>query len=162
MAACEQFRHWFDYEKQSHALVMAAFAAAPPAARTEPGFQKALDLLAHTIAARRLWLHRFGALPEGPGDIFPAGVPLIDLAERLAAMERPWADYLARLDDAELERVFRYHALDGRAFENSVREVLTQLFGHSWYHRGQIALLMRGCGATPAITDYVFTARRAV
>jgi len=36
------------------------------------------------------------------------------------------------------------------------------LFGHSWYHRGQIAMLLRSIGAEPAVTDIVFWARQPV
>ncbi|MFL6198680.1 MAG: DinB family protein [Thermoanaerobaculia bacterium] len=40
--------------------------------------------------------------------------------------------------------------------------ILTQLFGHSWYHRGQIAQLVRALGAEPAVTDFVFWSREAL
>lgn len=43
-----------------------------------------------------------------------------------------------------------------------VEDILTQLFGHSWYHRGQIALLVRACGGQPAETDFVFWTREPV
>jgi len=43
-----------------------------------------------------------------------------------------------------------------------VEDILAQLFGHSWYHRGQIALLVRSIGAEPAATDFVYWAREAI
>ena len=33
---------------------------------------------------------------------------------------------------------------------------------HSWYHRGQIATLVRALGAEPAVTDFVFWSRELV
>jgi uncharacterized damage-inducible protein DinB len=42
---------------------------------------------------------------------------------------------------------------------NSIEDILTQLFGHSCYHRGQIAQLLRSIGAEPAVTDFVFWTR---
>jgi uncharacterized damage-inducible protein DinB len=42
------------------------------------------------------------------------------------------------------------------------KNVLIQLFGHSLYHRGQIALLLRRIGAEPASTDFVFWTRQAI
>ena len=55
--------------------------------------------------------------------------------------------------------MFEYQSLDGPWFRNSVEDILTQLFGHSWYHRGQIAALIRALGEEPAVTDFVFWAR---
>jgi len=43
-----------------------------------------------------------------------------------------------------------------------VEDILAQLFGHSWYHRGQIALLVRSIGAEPAATDFVYWTREAI
>jgi uncharacterized damage-inducible protein DinB len=34
-------------------------------------------------------------------------------------------------------------------------DILAQLFGHSWYHRGQIAMLVRAAGGEPAVTDRI-------
>jgi uncharacterized damage-inducible protein DinB len=34
--------------------------------------------------------------------------------------------------------------------------VLTQLFGHAWYHRGQIAQLVAELGGKAVDTDYIF------
>ncbi len=62
----------------------------------------------------------------------------------------------------ELARVFEYQSYEGPRFRNTIEEILTQLFGHSWYHRGQIAQLIRSVGAEPAVTDFVFWAREPV
>ena len=77
-------------------------------------------------------------------------------------MQAAWSAYLGRLTDADLTRVFEYQSYEGGRFRNSVEDILTQLFGHSWYHRGQIAQLLRSLGAEPAVTDFVFWAREPV
>ena len=162
MTRAEQFRDWFDYEARSHETVRASLEAVIPPRRGDPAFQKAIDLMAHVVQARRLWLHRFGAPVEAPGDIFPTPVPVKALAGQFTAMEEPWRAWMAQLDEAELERRFRYTSLDGRRWESAVHEILTQLHGHSLYHRGQVALLLRLIGEVPPVTDYVFATRRAV
>ena len=43
-----------------------------------------------------------------------------------------------------------------------VEDILTQLHGHSLYHRGQIALLLRAMGAEPVSTDFVFWTRESL
>src|SRR5262249_36139226 len=127
-------------------------------------FLRALTLLAHIVAARRLWLFRMGGAREGPKleDMFPESVGLPDVTQRLDAMHAGWTRHLAGLDDAASARRFAYRSLGGEPFRNTVEDILTQLHGHSLYHRGQIALLMRAMGAEPVSTDFVFWTRESL
>ena len=161
MDITNRYRRWFQYEMDAHEKVLDSLERAAAEGST-PAFQKANDLFAHIVAARRLWLYRFGVLEEGPRDIFPQGVALETLRRIAKEMHDVWLSYLDRLDDAELARVFEYKALDGGAFRNTIEDILTQLFGHSWYHRGQIALLLRTGGGEPATTDFVYWCREPI
>ena len=55
----------------------------------------------------------------------------------------------------ELARAVEWDAPDGRRYRWDVEGILTQTFGHTWYHRGQIAQLVAGLGGTAVDTDYV-------
>jgi uncharacterized damage-inducible protein DinB len=158
----DRYRRWFDYERDSHAKVLASLASVPEANRSSPAFAKAVTLLGHLAAARQLWLFRFGVTAEAPCDFFPAGLGLTELAERIERVQSAWSAYLERLDDAQLSRVFEYQSLDGGRYRNTVEDILTQLFGHSCYHRGQIASLVREAGGEPAVTDFVFWTRQPI
>ena len=160
----EEYRRWFDYERDSHAKVLAALDAVPAERRDAPEFRKAATLLAHIVEARRLWLFRMGAAREGPklDDMFPEDVTLPDLATRLEAMHDAWSRHLATLDDAAIARSFEYRSFEGQPFRNTVVDILTQLYGHSLYHRGQIAYLLRAMGAEPASTDFLYWTREAL
>lgn len=161
-ATAHDYRRWFHYEKDSHQKVLASLDAVPAEFRSSPAFRKAVDRMAHLIAARWLWLYRFGAATKPPQEMFPENVPPEDLARRLSEMECAWSAYLAPLDAAEIERAFNYRSLDAGWFRNTIGDILTQLFGHSWYHRGQIASLVRSLGCDPAITDFVFWTREPI
>jgi uncharacterized damage-inducible protein DinB len=155
----EQYRRWYEYESDSHGKTVASLRASQAAHGREAAWQKAVDLLAHVAAARRLWLFRLGWTQRPPVDVFPRGVRL-DAAEReVEEVEREWSVILAGLTDADLDREFEYASLEGPRFRNRVEDILAQLFGHSWYHRGQIAQLVRSVGAEPAVTDYVYWTR---
>ena len=158
----DRYRRWFDYEIDAHKKVLESLEAAATAHGPSPSFQKANDLFAHIVAARRLWLYRFGALEESPREIFPQGVALETLRPMVEEMHALWSAYFSRLDDAEIARTFDYRALDGEPFRNTIEDVLTQLFGHSWYHRGQIALLLRTGGGEPAATDLIYWCREPI
>jgi uncharacterized damage-inducible protein DinB len=108
-----------------------------------------------------MWLFRLGALPDN-AELFPREITLEEIPPQLARMEKAWFHYLDQLDDTELERVFEYRSYEGQKFRNTIEDILTQLFGHSWYHRGQIAQLVRSIGAEPAVSDLVFWTREPV
>jgi uncharacterized damage-inducible protein DinB len=161
----DRYRRWFAYEKDAHEKTLHSLSTVPEAQRAHPSFRKAVSLVGHLVAARELWLHRFGVRPTGPSsvaELFPENLTLDELPTRLRDMHQEWGDYLAGLDEAELSRVFEYRSLEGKRFRNVIEDLLTQLFGHSWYHRGQVAALVRELEGKPAVTDYVFWVREPV
>jgi len=156
-----RFRQWFEYEEDAHAKVLASLDTIPADRREGPEYRKAVSLFAHIVAARRVWLGRLGVLPPA-GGLFPNDPNLADVVGQWETVRSAWAKYLAGLTDADLERVFEYQSLDSGKFRNRVEEILAQLYGHSWYHRGQIAVRVRAAGGTPAITDLIFWCREPV
>ena len=161
-AMSARYRRWFEYEVDSHQKVLASLATVPAEQHDSAAYRKAVELLAHIVAGRQIWLHRLDATTDAPSALFPQGGSLDQVKADLSAIELRWIDYLARLTDAELARVFEYRSYDGGRFRNRVEDVLTQMFGHSLYHRGQIAMLVRSAGGEPAKTDFVFWAREAL
>jgi len=157
----EKYRRWFEYEQDSNAKVLASLQAVPDTLRVLPEFQKAVNLMAHLVAARNMWLYRLGHGTQPP-DLFPDATPITDLPKLIAAMESAWRSYFENLTDAELERSFDYQSYDGPRFRNTIEDVLTQLYGHSLYHRGQIAMILRSIGAEPAVTDFIYWTREPV
>ena len=156
-----QYRRWFKYEGDVHRLTLDSLTRLSDSQKESLSFQKAVDLLAHVIAARRMWLFRFGVTTD-PIELFPREVKIETLPALLEQMESDWNGYLATITDQDLERVFEYTSYEGKRFRNSIGDILTQLFGHSWYHRGQVAALVRSMGGEPAVTDFVFWAREAI
>jgi uncharacterized damage-inducible protein DinB len=158
-----RFHLWYQHEKEVHAKVLDSLETVPEESRSESTYRKALDLFAHILAARRMWLLRMGRTDHGATreeEIFPTGAGLADLWVENAEVATLWTDYLESLDHDEVGRAFTYTAFEGGRFTNTVEEILTQLHGHSWYHRGQIASIVRSLGGEPAVTDYVFWTRR--
>jgi uncharacterized damage-inducible protein DinB len=157
-----RFRRWFEYERDAHAKVFAALDTVPADRRGGPEYRKAISLLAHIVAARRIWLGRFGVIPLAAGPLFPEDLDLAAVAAQWREVQEAWVKYLAGLTDADLGRVFEYKSLDAGRFRNRIEDILAQLYGHSWYHRGQIAMLVRAAGGVPAITDLVYWCRQPV
>ncbi len=157
-----QYRRWFDYEQDAHAKVIQSLESVPPNRRSAPEFARAVGLLAHIVAARRVWLGRLGAAPPASGSLFPQNMELAQVIAQWNEVARLWTDFLGHLTDEAIARSFEYQSLDAGRFRNRLEDVLTQLFGHSWYHRGQIAMLVRAAGGEPAITDFIYWCRESV
>jgi uncharacterized damage-inducible protein DinB len=151
----DRFRQWYEYERDCNAKCLAMLASVPDDQRGRPEFQKAVDRMAHLVAARRRWLSRLGHWPDPPAP-FPQGTSLDALPEMISVTEAAWVKYLGQVDDNELAREFEWQFADGKRYRWNVEGVLTQTFGHAWYHRGQIAQLVAGLGGKAVDTDYIF------
>lgn len=166
----EHFRGLFEYECRANRIALDGLARARKhveevgVASLAAPWQRGVDVFAHVLMARRIWLHRVRPdLMSPPGEgIFPAGT--MEGNEReLAGQDAAWGAYLELVDGAELGRAFEYaRTEDGARFRSSVRGVLTHVFNHGTYHRGQIAMLIASCGVKPEPTDYVLWARERV
>jgi len=151
----DRFRKWYDYERDCTAKTLEMLASVPSEKQADALFQKAIDKFAHVDAARLRWLHRLGHWPELPPP-FPAGLKLEDLPARFAESEAAWNEYLSKLDDAEVTKEVEYSFSDGSRYRWTVEGVLTTLFGHAQYHRGQVVTYVTLLGGKAVDTDYVF------
>jgi uncharacterized damage-inducible protein DinB len=111
--------------------------------------------------ARRMWLSRLGRWPQNPGGWTREGTTLADLRELLPPTEAAWVEYLGGLNDQALAAELTWKGLDGNGYRWPVELVLTQVSGHAWYHRGQIAVLVGQLGGKTTSTDLIFWQRPA-
>jgi uncharacterized damage-inducible protein DinB len=158
----EQYRRWFAYEKDSHRKVLASFDTVPEGGRGLEPFQKAMNIMGHIIAGRRIWLNRLDRSKDEPAKVFPTGVTRDDLLTELEVMERDWSGYFQRLDESEIDGVLVYERNESEWFRCVIADVLIHLYGHSLYHRGQIASLVRAAGGQPAETDFIYWSRESI
>lgn len=114
---------------------------------------RALDLYAHVLGAEHSWLSRI--LERAPREkIWPEltlGTAAALAAENAAALR---ALVPGNCGD-QLQRLVAYTNSSGLPFESTVEDMLLQVVLHGCYHRGQIAMIVRGAGAEPAPTDYI-------
>src|SRR5262245_37753067 len=111
-----RFQGWFEYERDAHAKVLRSLESVPAGRRSGPEFQRAVAILAHVAAARRLWLVRLGVVPGPQGTLSPGKLTLAEAADLLQSADGPWVEYLARITDEELGRIVEYQSLDAGRF----------------------------------------------
>jgi uncharacterized damage-inducible protein DinB len=119
---------------------------------------ESVRLFAHIASVEHLWYSRIvGRTPDH------AVWPLLSTSEsrELAAQHASlFATLIDDADDAALARVIEYRNSAGRAYRNSVSDILLHTAMHGEHHRGQIARLVRAAGCEPPYTDYIQFARR--
>ncbi|MCG8470167.1 MAG: DinB family protein [Gemmatimonadetes bacterium] len=140
-------------------LVAESLAAATPAhGASSAEVAEAWGLYAHVLGAEQIWLARILGQPDGP--VWPTPDPAALDALRDEVLEG-YGTLLTELTDEELGLVIPYANSAGDRFHTSVEDILHHVFLHGAYHRGQVALLLRTCGADPAPSDFIAFARGA-
>ena len=129
------------------------------ALRAAPAHASALELFSHVIGAEETWLARLEQ--RDPRAAVWPDITLDEAAELARSVHDSLDRWIASADDERLAAHVTYRNSAGRQFTTRVSDILTHVMMHGSYHRGQIALLLRQSGATPAPTDYVAFIRGA-
>ncbi|MGE0354848.1 MAG: DinB family protein [Gemmatimonadales bacterium] len=148
------YRSLLQYDDWANAACLEALrrAATAPA--------QAVKLLAHLIGARRLWLARLRG-QQSPLAVWPE-LGLDACGPELAGLSEDWTAWLGGLTPEDLDRTVSYVNSAGDPWQNSVTDILTHVTHHGAYHRGQIAMLLRGPGLEPPYTDYIHAVRQGL
>jgi uncharacterized damage-inducible protein DinB len=148
----EHLRRQFAYDAWANREVLAGLrVSARPATRP-------LELLAHILAAERLWLERIEKHPQSL-PVWPDFT--VDQCEaQIADLGRLWSIFLIQLSPAGLSEKVTYKNSKGEPWTSSVEDILTHVLLHSAYHRGQIASQVRASGEQPAYTDFIHAVRQ--
>jgi len=158
----ERLRRFFRHEKDAFELVVESLWGVPQDRQECPEYRKGLTILGHIVLARQLWLSRLGGGPAPSESIFPEEMSLAQIQDRWKTVAGNWTRYLDGLDNPTLGTPREYQSLDGRSFRNLLEDILLHLVGHGFYHRGQIASLVKASGGQPALTDFIFWCREAI
>jgi uncharacterized damage-inducible protein DinB len=150
----QHYRQLHSYDVWANREVLGVLVNAKPAPARSVG------LLAHICAAEQLWLERIQGVPQST-PVWP-GVTLEQCGDLISGLARSWGDFLRDITDASLDGLVRYKNLKGEEFNSRVGDILTHVFTHSAYHRGQIAADMRAAGFAPAYTDFIHGVRQGL
>ena len=151
MSFLEHLQRQFEYEFWANREELSVLSRLPdPPA-------KAVQLLAHIVAAQLLWLDRLQNNPQRTA-VWP-DFSLAECGAHLQTSEAEWRSYLAGLTDDELNARCSYRNSKGEPWESSVVDILNHVPLHSAHHRGQIAIETRRAGSQPAYTDYIHAVR---
>jgi uncharacterized damage-inducible protein DinB len=148
----QQIRRMNDYDTWANQRMLGSVrTASNPSARL-------CGLIAHIFSSKRMWLGRINASEDATISTWPE----LSYEETIALeqeMRAAWGMYLGGLTDNDLQHVVHYEIKDVGPGQQTVVDIIMHKFMHAAYHRGQIALLVREEGGTPASTDLVVWAK---
>lgn len=153
MDLLQYYRQLASYDDWANREVISSFRSSEPTAQ-------ALKLMAHIVAAEHLWLARMQQRAS-PLPVWPE-LTLEQCEEQERQISELWREYLGDDSPMVLERRVCYTNSKGEPWTNSVGDILTHVFMHSAYHRGQIAIDMRQAGHVPAYTDFIHGVRQGL
>lgn len=148
MNSTESFLKLLHYTRWANLRVIEALRATPSA------HADALPLFAHVLAAEHTWLSRLRK--QEPRVVV---WPQLSLEECQAWVEENTAAFEALLGATGLTEVMRYRTTTGQPYSNTVEEILTHVFTHGGYHRGQVARVIGRAGGKAPNTDYIMFLR---
>ncbi len=113
-----------------------------------------LKLLSHVVLSESIWMMRLKAEDYSNKNFWK--ILSITECNRLSQENsKKYSDYMKEKSENELERLIIYNNSKGIEFSNSIEDILTHIFYHSGYHRGQIAKEVRQLDKEPINTDYI-------
>lgn len=154
MSLLQYFSRQFKYDSWANSEALSAIKAGS----AKSDLVRPLNLLAHILSAQQLWLERLRQQPQTMPVWPESGIP--ECEEQIAELACVWRDFLAGLSDLQLPQKVQYKNSKGEPWNSTVQDVITHVLLHSAYHRGQVAVLLREAGATPASTDFIHAVRQ--
>ena len=142
------FKNLFKYNDWANERVLGSFNTA---ANLE---EKPRLLFSHILISQTIWLERI----LGQAQTFKTTMQMLSLDDcktLLLQSTKDWLSFVETIDAEKSNSIINYKDTKGNDHQNHLSDILTHVINHSSDHRGQIALLIRNSGGTPAVTDYI-------
>ena len=154
MSMIEHFHRTFTYDNWANREVLRSLGESSELP------QRGLDLMGHILSAQKLWWERILARPQS----LPvwASLTIKQCEAETSELEGLRRQYFTGRTDADLSKETNYKNSKGENWTSRVDDILTHMIMHSAYHRGQIAMVMRSAGITPAYTDFIHGVRQGL
>lgn len=120
---------------------------------------KILTLFSHLLSGQIIWLNRIKELPTSPFPLWEE-YRLRELRSMTEESSVNWLSYLDGHKFETFEEMIFYKNSEGNKFENTIREIMTQVLNHSTHHRAQIVTALKDIGVEPPVLDYIVYARQ--
>ncbi|MEO5911871.1 MAG: DinB family protein [Pelobium sp.] len=112
-------------------------------------------LFSHLLSAQKIWLNRCIQQNES----VTLWETKSELNNLMLTNQQGLLNYLESLENSDFDSVIAYQNTKGQPFKTSLKDILTHLFNHGTYHRGQIVQLLKAEREIVPSTDYIVFVR---
>jgi len=128
-----------------------------------PEQNESLKLLSHLANCQYKWLDRINVFPGVSAlDWWLPVYSTEDLPKHFIDSSQQWISYLSGMSEEDLDSEIKYVGYDGSTWEAKLKDIALQLIFHSFHHRAQIQMMIRGQGYKPDFIDYIgYKAKKA-
>ncbi len=139
-------KNLFDYNWYSRRRLLESMAEIPwetVTASSGASFDSIRDIFVHSLQAEHFWIRRLsGKSTEGVyGAPFADYVDLGSIRQYADTVQADTHEYLDRLGDQDLQRMFEYKLRDGTIKHNVTEDILMHVVEEEIHHRGEIMCL---------------------
>ncbi len=113
-----------------------------------------LKLLSHIVISESVWMMRLKSEDYSNKNFWKI-FSLTECNRLSQENSKRYSDYIKDKSENDLDRLISYNNSKGEEYSNSIEDILSHIFYHSGYHRGQIAKEVRKIGKEPVYTDYI-------
>ena len=135
-----------EYDKWANARILDSLT------QLKDADEKCLEIMAHILLAQAVWYSR---MDEKAAPAVWAKKSLEQCKEMNTVNNILLAGFMAKQTDDTLTSAVKYQNTKGDKFTNTVIQILTHIFNHSTYHRGQIVERLKGKLPVMPVTDYI-------
>lgn len=119
-------------------------------------FDSIRDIFVHSLQAEHFWIRRLsGKSMEGIyGEPFTKYANVDSIRQYADVVEAGTNEYLQKLGDRELQRVFEYRLRDGSIKHNVTEDILMHIVEEEIHHRGEILCIYWQHDIQPPYVSY--------
>jgi uncharacterized damage-inducible protein DinB len=147
----QQITSLFEYEKWANARILDGISQLK-----EPD-EKMLDIMSHILLVQMVWYSRMAGVAAPP---VWEKKSLQQCKEIYAVNNKILEPFIAKQTKDTITSTVDYKNTKGEKYSNTVLQILTHLFNHSTYHRGQIVERLKSKIAKMPETDYIVFLRQ--
>jgi len=120
--------------------------------------EKAVQLMAHMLAAQQIWLNRCKDLPAIGAVLWPDW-HAETFEQLINDNHRAWINFLDYLDPIDFDKIIGYKSFKGDSFENKLSDILAHVINHGTHHRAQAGQQLKLAGVDLPNTDLILYIR---
>jgi uncharacterized damage-inducible protein DinB len=142
----QQITSLFKYENWANARILESIS------RLQEPDEKILDLMSHILLVQMVWYSRIAGVTAPPVWEKKSFQQIKEIYEVNKKILTP---FIEKQTKDTLNTIIDYKNTKGIKYSNTTAQILTHLFNHSTYHRGQIVERLKGKLPHMPETDYI-------